>query len=188
MSVSCVLLAAGLGRRFGGDKLSAAIDGIPMGVYAIRLHAKLPYAKRVLVTQADRSALIDAAREPGFTVVYNPVPEEGIASSIRLGLAALGDIAPGDGILFSVCDQPYLTEQTVRRLIDTFEADPRRIVAPAYLGERGNPVIFPAALYGELAALQGERGGGAVIRRHGDALTTVPVQDPRELTDIDTRA
>lgn len=188
MSVACVLLAAGLSTRFGGDKLLAPLNGIPLGEYALRLHARLPYTEKVLVTVPGRAALIAAAERLGFTVVLNPAPEEGISSSIRLGLGALLTVAKTDGVLFGVCDQPYLTEETVNSLIAAFEKAPGHIVAPVCRGERGNPVLFPAALIAELNALTGDTGGGAVIRQHRELLITLPVTDARELHDIDRPA
>lgn len=185
MNICCILLAAGTSSRFGGDKLLTPLDGVPMGAYAIRLHARFPYAKKVLVTVPSRGPLIEEARAAGFTVVMNPAPEEGISSSIRLGLTALTDAM--DGVLFAVCDQPRLTEETVNTLWGAFDRDPSRIVAPAWEGRRGNPVLFPAALLPELGALSGDTGGGAVIKKHPDLLVTVPVPDARELTDIDQR-
>ena len=186
-SIACILLAAGTGSRFGGDKLLYSLNGKPMAAHAIELHAALPYACRILVTQRRHTAIASLAEANGFLIGYNDEPERGIASSIRIALELLSlqPCAP-EGILFGVCDQPYLRAETVLRLIDRFCAQPGRIVAPSANGRRGNPVIVPARFSDELAALTGDTGGSKVIRSHPEALLTVPA-DAAELADLDVR-
>ena len=184
MSITCILLAAGLSTRFGGEKLLCEQDGVPIGIRAIRLHAALPYAERILVTRRVHTALITAAEAAGFTVAFNDDPARGISSSIRIGLAARS--LETDGILFGVADQPSLTPATVRALMDAFTAHPRHITAPFHGGQRGNPVIFPASLVPELSALTGDTGGGRVIKAHPELLWPVETGEDREFSDVDT--
>ena len=73
-----------------------------------------------------------------------------------------------DGALFSVCDQPWLTTESIIRLKNAFLESKTALCALSWRGVRGNPVIFPRDLFGELAALTGDTGGGAVIRAHPD--------------------
>lgn len=192
--VACLLLAAGTGSRFGGDKLLYPVDGQPMAAHAIQLHAGIPYALRIFVTQRRHAALAEQAAQAGFLVDYNDAPERGIASSIRVAMDLLdgqliqpdGQLIQPDGLLFGVCDQPRLRRETVLLLLDRFREAPERIVAPVWQGRRGNPVVFPARFREALAHLEGDTGGSAVIRAHPDALLLVPVSDGAELTDIDT--
>lgn len=185
--VACLLLAAGTGSRFGGDKLLYPVDGQPMAAHAIQLHAGIPYALRIFVTQRRHAALAEQAAQAGFLVGYNDTPERGIASSIRVAMDLLdGQLIQPDGLLFGVCDQPRLRRETVLLLLDRFREAPERIVAPVWQGRRGNPVVFPARFREALAHLEGDTGGSAVIRAHPDALLLVPVSNGAELTDIDT--
>ena len=82
-------------------------------------------------------------------------------------------------------DQPLLRRETVERLIDAWLAQPERIAALAHSGVRGNPCIFPARYFDELLALEGDRGGSAVIRQHPEALLLVEAA-AEELADVDT--
>lgn len=190
-NVACILLAAGLGTRFGGNKLLARVDGTPMIVRACRQHAAQPYALRVLVARPGDGELLAQALRFAFRPAYNPNPRRGIASSLCIGLnmalsAAEGEGLGLDGALFGVCDQPGLRGVTVARLLEAFDADPSRIVAPVSPeGRRGNPVIFPRASFPELLELRGDRGGGVVIERHPKLLLTVPAP-AEELRDVDT--
>ena len=50
-------------------------------------------------------------------VVYNEAPERGLGSSIRTAIAALSRFdGKAAGVLFGVCDQPYLKKETVQAL------------------------------------------------------------------------
>ena len=161
-------MASGFGRRFGSNKLLAEVDGVPL--YHRAMAALAP-------AEFDRA------------VVCSPYPQilaggaaEGISASIRLGLARMSDL---DGVLFAVCDQPWLTTKSIIRLKKSFLESPDAIYALSWQGRRGNPVVFPADLFGELAALTGDTGGGAVIRRHPERLRLVEAFSPNELLDVD---
>ncbi len=188
MRLGCILLAAGCGRRFGGNKLAYCIGGEPMIAHACALHATLDYAVRVLVAKPDDALVHAYAARYGFTLAVNPRFEQGIGTSAAAGMDALTAAgAPLDGTLFAVCDQPYLSAETVNALIARFIDRPACIVAPTFDGRRGNPVIFPRALFDQLRSLNGDTGGAAVIRSNPHLLRLVPVPLGRELMDIDTR-
>ncbi len=188
MTLGCVLLAAGSGRRFGGDKLLFRVDGMPMIERALRLHAAIRYSARVIVVRPGDAEVQAFAAQFGFPVAENARHADGIGTSVCAGVNALIAMdAAIDGVLCAVCDQPYLTRDTLLRLIDRFAETPERIVAPACNGRRGNPAIFPRQLLPELTALCGDKGGSAVIARRPELLTTIPVDDARELGDIDYR-
>ena len=90
-----------------------------------------------------------------------------------------------DAVLFQVSDQPLLRRDSVEQLVEVYRSHPDRLVALGHDGVRGNPCLFPASLFPELLALEGDHGGSAVIRRHEDRLLLVEAS-PRELTDVDT--
>ena len=186
MKLGCLLTAAGKGLRFGEDKLRLTVGGQPMGIHALNVLLKAPFALRVLVTSADKLYLIEAAEEKGFAVVINPAPERGMSSSVRLGTEHIVRSGAYDGILYAVADQPNLSVDTVERLVSAFTAQPGYIWAPEAKGKRGNPVIFPKPLFSELMAVQGDRGGRQVIAAHEELLRTIAVS-PWELRDIDTK-
>ena len=90
-----------------------------------------------------------------------------------------------DGVLFAVCDQPFLTTESIKRLINSFLESPDYIHALSWQGTRGNPVIFPKPCFPALLALAGDTGGGAVIRAHPELLRLTEASSPRELRDVD---
>lgn len=183
MKIGAVLLASGLSRRFGSNKLFTAVEGVPLYRRAMTALAGAGF-DRLAVCSPYREVL-SAGEALGFLPLYNPDYAEGIAASVRLGV---GQMAGLDGALFSVCDQPFLTTQSIHKLKNAFLESEHAICALSWGGSRGNPVLFPADLFGELAALTGDKGGGVVIRRHPSRLVLVEALSPRELADVDTPA
>ena len=162
MKIGCVLMAAGFGRRFGGNKLQVEFDG-GLSLIECALSA-IPGEKLeqvVVVTQYPE--IEELVKKYGFTSLPNPHPEIGQSESIRIGLEALWDC---DAVMFQVADQPKLQKETVAR-------------------HRGNPCIFPSRLYPELMALTGDHGGRSVILTHEEELLLLEVS-PSQLLDIDT--
>lgn len=181
MDIGCVVMAAGSGARFGGNKLAVPFQGRALARYALEAMPETA-AARVVVTQYDEIAAL--AAEYGAGVVWNRHPEWGISYTVRLGTEALRDC---DGILYLAADQPLLRRVSAERVVDTFRQHPDRIVALSHEGRRGNPCLFPRDLFPELLALEGDVGGSQVIRRHPDRLLLVEAE-ARELADVDTRA
>ncbi len=189
MNVGCVLLAAGSGKRFGGNKLTHVVCGATMIEHALGLFSGLPFCVRVCVTRSGAETVCEGAKAHGFVTAINPDPERGVGTSAAIGTLAAQSLCPAlDGLLFAVCDQPYLGEGSVKKLTDAFVAHPDNIVSLCWGGERGNPAIFPKKLFSELSALDADVGGGAVIRKHPELLLLVEAGSARELADVDTRA
>jgi len=173
-------MASGAAARFGSNKLLYPVDGIPM---ILRAFAALPAPlfRRAGVVSCYPEILALAARH-GYQAVANPHAREGQSASIRLGLAGMTDM---DGVLFGVCDQPYLSRASVERLLKAFETGPEGIYALSWRGRRGSPAVFPAVLFPELLSLTGQARGGEVVKAHRDLLHLVEADCPRELWDVD---
>ncbi len=179
-----IYLASGSSRRFGSNKLLYALNGKPMFLYGLetlkRAAEMTPDCDLTVVSCYE--AIRDAAASMDIRTVDSPDSEKGISHTIRAGIAALGDLNDQDYLLFAVADQPYLSQTSVRRLLDLAETG----VACGSLcfGDRpGNPTLFSASLIPELLALEGDTGGRAVLRRHKTRF--VQADSPMELEDID---
>lgn len=180
LRVGCVVMAAGTSRRFGGNKLEAQLDGKTLLQRALDAASVSALDAAVVVS---RGSAAEAARQRGFRVVVNDRPGDGLSRTVRLGTEALEDC---DGILYLVADQPRLTAETVERVVARWRKSPGSIVGASHDGKRGNPCIFPRALFGELKSLTGDCGGTAVIRAHADLLVLVETDTAAELADVDT--
>ena len=171
MKIALVLTAAGSSKRFGGDKLAYPIDGKPMLLHALELYDRLSdrFVSRTVVLKTGARERRMAAERMEYRIIENPDPDRGMASSVVIGTEDAIKSDP-DGILYAVGDQPRVTETTVLKLLDAFAKDPTRIVAPIADGRRGNPVLFPKDLFGELLSLTGDVGGSQIIGRHPERL------------------
>ena len=176
--LGCVLMASGLGRRFGANKLMADFDGAPLISRTIEATGGL-FDKRVLRTRS--AAAAEYARARGIAVQLHALPRR--SDAMRLGL---GEMAEMDGCLFCPCDQPLLTRQTVAALAAAFARQPGCIWRPAAAGQPGAPVVFPRWAFAELAAVH-QGGGSAVAAAHPDKVRLLEVNE-WELFDVDTPA
>jgi len=134
-----------------------------------------------LMVAADEG-LLELAGRYGISGVINNRPDLGIARSIRMGLAGL---PPADACMFCVCDQPLLERGTIAGMASSYPAGSIYVLESH--GKRGNPVIFPAALFSELAGLPAGGSGKTVVSAHPDLLKTYKITDKAQLLDADTR-
>ncbi len=183
-----IMLAAGNSRRFGSNKLLYTVDGIPMYRHILEellkvrreLEAGGTQCSLTVVTQYDQIA--EAARREGALALYNLHPDEGISSSVRIGLGADRD---ADAWLFTVSDQPWLRGETILALVGLFQGERKGIACVEYGGKTGNPCIFSRKYFGELMELEGDVGGKRVIRKHREDTAVLEVPDGKELADMD---
>ena len=176
-SLGCLVMAAGSGRRFGGNKLAADLDGKTLIRRALEAVPAVQFTAVTVVSQyEDIEAL---AGQFGFAAIHNDRPDLGLSHTIRLGTEAMRTC---DGILYMVADQPKLCQETVARIVEVFCQHPDRIVGAGHEGRRGNPNLFPARFFSELMAITGDHGGSSVIRAHEEAFLLVET-DPAELFD-----
>ena len=182
-SVGAVVLAAGLGTRFGGDKLKSVIGGKPMFMHVLYEMARIfGYEQITFVTGS--SDIAYAASQTGAHVVINPDPQNGISSSMKLGLAA--NLHMGS-CLFAVADQPFIRSESICGLLEGYKRSDKYMAAMTdSRGELSNPCIFASCYYRELFGLSGDRGGKAVMRRHSEDVYPHTARSDAELFDIDT--
>jgi molybdenum cofactor cytidylyltransferase len=181
--IAGLLLAAGQGTRFGGDKLLAPLRGRPVLFWSAAALAPQVDALYVVVPPNAR-ARVDAMAPLAHHVVENPAHGEGMASSIRTGIAALPETA--EAAVIALGDQPLVAADVVRRLIGRWRQGGACAVAPRYRNGRGNPVLFGREAFGVLATLEGDIGARGALDSLGCALALVAVDDERPI-DVDTR-
>jgi molybdenum cofactor cytidylyltransferase len=175
-----VVLAAGAGRRFGGDKMLADVDGIPLIRHAATAYAELCGQVTVVVSPDDR--LREALVGLPVDIVVNPGADEGIASSIRV---AVGHSRSHPALMIALGDEPRVDRGLVMQVMQLWHQTRAPVVVPKYSGEPGHPVLFDEATYDDLLTLRGDRGAKSLIERYGAKVRTVEVGGSRPV-DIDT--
>lgn len=191
-AIYALVLAAGRGRRFGGDKLLAPFRGATIiGHVAATLAQAMGgglLTGGVAVVPVRARALLWPLDTAGLEVVENPEAGTGLASSLRLGLAALAhpDRRPAAAAaLVVLADQPLLRLRVIEALVSAWRRAPgthrpRYADQPA---EPGHPVLLDRAAWGLTEALRGDQGLGALLAGHaGVGLVEVPGANP----DVDT--
>lgn len=145
---------------------------------------KEPQLKVNIIVVSQYQEILTAGKAMGLICVENGQAAEGITASIRLGLGAAGE---ADYYLFSVADQPWLKRSTmdvfVRKFLEVSEGYSIGCLSTKK-GGGGNPVIFHRRYREELLALQGDQGGGQVMRRYPEQIFYF-LTDMGQLKDID---
>jgi molybdenum cofactor cytidylyltransferase len=190
MKIHMILLAAGFGKRFGGNKLLYELDGKPMYRHiAERLLEIYREQERVFsftaVTQYEE--IRRGLEALGVQVAWNPCSEKGISSSIRVGLEALDRGAETEYYAFFVGDQPYLKRESIEDFFHGFSFQEKGIGCMAWNGTPGNPVIFHERYREELLALSGDVGGRKVMQGHPEDIFYFNIADKKELQDVDQK-
>lgn len=183
--VSAILLAAGAGSRFGGDKLLAEFEGRPLIEHALSMLRDAPLDETVVVVGGDAGRLRQVCEPYRVRIVENPDWVEGQSTSVRAGLRAM---SPGArAAVVSLADQPLVGTGAVKRLVEAFERGATVAVA-VYGGKRRNPVLFAREMWPMLIEeLSGDEGARAVLRHHPELVTEVPCDDVADPVDVDTR-
>ena len=188
-----ILLAAGRGERFGGEKLLARVRAAPagpaplasagndcVGALACRnLAAALPDV--IAVVRPGDAALAEALRAAGARIVPCANAADGMGASLACGVKATRDAA---GWIVALGDMPWIAESTIVRVVRAI-ADGAIVAAPFYRQLRGHPVGFGAACFAELAALSNDDGAKSVVAAYRDSLVRIDVEDPGTLRDVD---
>lgn len=188
--LEAVVLAAGAGRRFGGGKLTAPWRGGVLLDGALAAAFAAPVRGVTVVTGVDAEAVAAAARacaertgqSTRLRIVHAADHAEGMAASLRAGIAALPPNAGGAFVFLG--DMPRVPAAVLGPLAEQLAAG-ALCAAPTFQGARGHPAVFAAALFPELLALTGDEGARKVLERVGPARVEAP--DEGVLFDVDER-
>lgn len=181
--IAAILLAAGAGTRFGGDKLLHPLeDGVAIAAHAARnLLAATPDV--IAVVRWGDFPLYDMLEQEGCQVTMFQGAARGMGASLAHGVA---QARGADGWIVALADMPQIAPGTIKTVIDALEQG-ALIAAPVRKGERGHPVGFGAALRNELLALDSDEGARAVVERHRDSVRLIECDDPGIFFDVDRK-
>ncbi len=183
MNISAILLAAGAGSRFGGDKLLHPLaDGVAIGAHAAR-NLSAAGLDVIAVVKPGDFPLADMLEQEGCYVTFCRDAGRGMGASLAHGVAGCSG---ADGWVIALADMPSIKSATIAAVARELAAG-RELVAPAYRGERGHPVGFGRRFAAQLLALGGDSGARDIIAAHKGEMVLVECDDPGVLHDIDRR-
>jgi molybdenum cofactor cytidylyltransferase len=177
-----IVLAAGASSRFGSAKQLVRVGGRPLLHTAVARAADVAGTAVTVVLGARAAELTPLLTHSAASVVINRSWREGIASSIRTGVARLPPSCTA--VLLLLVDQAAVTGEDLKRLVGAWRRQPEHIVAARYGTTTGVPAIFPRSSFSDLQALRGDMGARALLQRNPDRVVRVPM--PSAALDIDT--
>ena len=184
--LGAILLAAGGSSRLGQPKQLIDFKGETLIRRAARLLSNSVYFPVVAVLGAGAELMAaELADLPAYYVI-NDEWQEGMGSSIRSGLTRLLEIETSlDGVLITLCDQPFITTEMLDRFAANFSQTNAQIVAAAYQGTTGVPALFSRKLFDQLLTLESDKGARQLIRSQPGVST---IELPEAAIDLDTAA
>ena len=184
--VGAVLLAAGSGSRLGGrPKSLLELGGVPLIRRQLIALSGAGVDELVVVLGHHADAIEAAVRDFPITLARNPSPDDGQASSVRIGLQALGGKL--DAVIVALADQPLVNSQDISALIGAFkQRGEAAMVVPRVAGEPGNPVMFDAALRDEWLAGDVNMACRRWREAHPERVHWFDTDNGRYRVDIDT--
>ncbi|MCJ8170234.1 nucleotidyltransferase family protein [Atopomonas sediminilitoris] len=184
-----LLLAAGQGSRFGGDKLLHPLrDGTPIGLQAARnLAAQVD--ELICVVRPSDHALQALFNAEGFTVLPNPEHLTGLSSSLKAGVAFRPDAAYW---LIGLGDMPFIQPASylaVRHALNqelTQAVDEQRLLRTCVNNHHGHPCALPQRCRAELMSLSGDSGAARLFKQaKQNTVQLIGIDDHGVLQDID---
>ncbi|WP_353979641.1 nucleotidyltransferase family protein [Salinicola endophyticus] len=178
-----LIMAAGVGRRFGSDKRRQPLaDGRTLLATTLTTAAAV-YPRHYVVLRPDETpAALGLA--PATPVLSAPTAAHGLGASLGDAFRQLLACAPDASAAAVILgDMPWLSAASCARL--NARASAAAIVIPRHAGKRGHPVIFGRRWWPELAQLQAGEGARDVVTRHRHAVVTLDLEDPGIWRDVD---
>ncbi|WP_424931095.1 NTP transferase domain-containing protein [Amaricoccus macauensis] len=185
--VAALVLGAGAGRRMrGADKLLEDAGGQPMLARSVRAALESAASEVIAVIPAGHEARKAALAGLDVRVVETALCREGMAGSLRAGLAAIPDAA--DAVVILLADMPEVGPGHVDRLIAAFDPVEGREICRAVTeaGKPGHPVLFGRRFFESLAGLTGDRGARDIVRASAEFIVDVPTEGEAAVIDLDT--
>jgi molybdenum cofactor cytidylyltransferase len=176
-------MAAGRSRRFGAtDKRRARLDdGRVLLACAVERASEVFDNCYVVLREDDDPGSLGLSPDTGLIRAVHA--DRGLGSSLADAVGVLDGMPGPEALAVLLGDMPDIAPATLASLGRAASRD--AILCPVHGGRRGHPVLFGRALWPELAALQGDRGGREVVCRHASRVREIHVEDAGIHRDVD---
>ncbi len=182
-----VILAAGTSRRLGQPKQLLIYNGKNLLQHAVDTASESLVKNIVVVLGSEYEKIQHELNKRSAEFIYNADWQEGMASSIRVGISNTLEIFPDtDCIIFMVCDQPFVNKDLLNDLLKSHRHNGKLIAASRYGEILGTPALFHSSIFPELMELKGDTGARKILTNHKNDVSIVIFEEGK--TDIDTIA
>jgi molybdenum cofactor cytidylyltransferase len=171
-----IILAAGSSSRFGSPKQNLVYQGKTLLQRAIQTAITSACCDCVLVVLgANEGEIRPSISDQQVHITYNPHWQDGMASSISLGIAELQKLVPlANAALLMLCDQPFVDPLLLYQLTERKAENDAGIIACEYKNVLGVPALFDEKYFAELKELKGNEGAKTLINAYADDVMSVP--------------
>lgn len=186
MNTAIIILAAGASSRMGAPKQLLLVDGKTLIKRICETAMDTPCHPIVTVLGANRNLIRKETDRMPITVIDNPQWENGMSSSIKMGLAGAYMTEKAiEAAIFLTVDMPYVNAELINKMIEKAESDEKiEIVACKYDSQMGIPVLFKRTLFTDLLELTGDEGAKKIVMKNKDK--TAFINFPEGKLDLDT--
>lgn len=185
MHIDALILAAGPSMRLGEPKQLLDWGGPTLLEHVVRLAATFPVEETWVVLGAHIEPILQRVDFGEAGIIENLEWQEGMASSLRVGLDAMARAGEADAALILLGDQPEVDPGVVQQLIERHAETRAGAVIPKYRYQRGNPVLVDRSLWPRLMSLEGDQGARTLLQAHPEWVEEVWVSVPMP-RDVDT--
>lgn len=183
--ISGIVLAAGLAKRMGQQKLLLNLNRKPILQWVLEaaLSSELDEVVCVVREPKEIQQGISLQHDKLHWVINERAPY-GQSTSVIAGLKAISPRS--EAALFLVGDQPLIKPDLINGLINLFRKRGAPIVAPTFQGQTRNPVLFCRELFPEIFELTGDRGGKGLIEKYRQQAAFLEWREEAPFHDLDT--
>ncbi len=169
-----MLLAAGSSTRLGKPKQLLQYNGKSLLQQMVNVTTDANINPVIVVLGSNAALVSNEIDTDKACIVFNKDWQTGMASSIITGLNFLVEKYPStDGVIFMMCDQPFVSIDLLSNLITTQNETGKPIVCSSYENTLGAPALFHKNIFPELLLLKGDTGARKIIQQHPDDVAKV---------------
>lgn len=184
-TVGLIILAAGASTRMGTPKQLLTYRGRSFVRHMAEIALSSVCQPIVVVLGAYAAQIKPEIKQLPLQIVENPQWNQGMSSSIRVGITALNAVSYQlDAVIITLCDQPFVSSQILTQLVEIYCSTGKPIIACEYAETLGVPALFSQSLFTELLALKSSEGAKKIIQKYSHQTFTIPF--PEGAIDIDT--
>jgi molybdenum cofactor cytidylyltransferase len=184
--VSVILLAAGSSSRMGQSKQLLDIQGTPLLLHSTKVALASGASHVIVVLGANEQPHREVIKDLPVSIILNHFWKGGMGSSIKTGMNALMKEYPEtNAVILMVCDQPAVTADHLRSLIQNYSSTKSPIVATGYAGTIGVPALFGRPFYSNILMLRDDQGAKKIMQQFPSKVKSIDF--PNAVHDLDTR-